>query len=240
MHLVSFLVPVVFARLRTLHPAKIAEDSAALGFLAKLQLRGTTIASGALYRQNIVITTATKLQMPKTFYTAILQAEPSQSYAVRGIKIHEGFSASNRAKNDIAIVYLRRSEDAWTGLRLDDTHLDTAGLQTKMVGWGEVVRGRRAIEAPLEIDLPLYDAEKCSQIHKGKVDARLELCAGNDVGNHDAHYFSNGSPLLVKKGDAFILAGVFAWAETYDAEYYPNVYTRIATMRDWILARTAA
>ncbi|KAJ9071718.1 hypothetical protein DSO57_1034230 [Entomophthora muscae] len=114
----NFLIFVAVAagQLHNLYPAKAAvfRHDSPLRFLAKIKMRGSTICSGAMYRENVVITTATHLQQPRKLYKVNVPKFTDSlrylNYNVLDIHIHSNFSFSSKPKSNLAIVILKRTE----------------------------------------------------------------------------------------------------------------------------------
>lgn len=233
---------VCTALLQAIHPARPSDTGPGSPhrFVARIQLRGLFICAGAYYREDLVIATATHLRLAKVLYTVLLPFPNTTELdyrlvTIRGIDFHPGARISALPKNDLALVKLDRAGKAGTGLALDllDRGAE-AGRFLTMFGWGEEDRNFEIYEVAMEIDLPIYHPVACARLVQDAIDPAAELCAGYSRGNRDAHFFPIGSPLMYHADGVFHLAGLYSWSETYRLQYYPNVFTRIASFHGWI------
>lgn len=209
--------------------------------LAAVLYQGKTICGGALYRDDIVLTTAMHVQRPKGLYKVMTFPSRGKggklveaTFDVAGIKVHPGLVGDRHAKFNIAVIKLNRPESEPTGLALDSQGLSFAADAPVLIGWGVDEDTWGDIDELKAIAVPIMAKDQCSAIHRNAVMPAQEFCAGSPDDNFDAYYLSQGSPLIQMVGANPVLLGLFSWAENYDSEFYPPVFVRTSAFVDWI------
>lgn len=221
--------------LQTWPPAQV-DPAGVFRFLARISKVQDFVCVGALYRADLIITTATYLQQPRALYRAhVPVANASQlAYAeipIRGIEIHHKHTSAARPSYNLALVKLVRAEKESTGLLLDAG----SGGGLAMEGWGEVEQDFDTWEVAMQVPLLAMDPAACSRLYRHPIDP-AEMCAGSTI-EPQAHYFDNGSPLFYHRGDTFYLLGLYSWSEAAGQEYRPNVFTKVGSLGSWIDAK---
>lgn len=136
---------------------------------------------------------------------------------------------------DFALMELQEELDLEKGVyavelpEQDEPVEDGTCLQVS--GWGDTQNvfedgvGLRAAY------VPSVNQEKCTEAYSsfGEITPRM-LCAGFDKGGKDACQGDSGGPLV--EGNK--LVGVVSWGKGCAEEGYPGVYSRVATVREWI------
>ncbi|XP_065073552.1 trypsin 5G1-like [Ochlerotatus camptorhynchus] len=105
------------------------------------------------------------------------------------------------------------------------------GSCLQVSGWGNT---QNALESGKELratNVPAVNQQKCVEAYAsfGEVTPRM-LCAGFDKGGKDACQGDSGGPLV----EGTKLVGVVSWGKGCAEEGYPGVYSRVATVREWI------
>lgn len=79
--------------------------------------------------------------------------------------------------------------------------------------------------------MPIVNQEICAKAYKnfGTITDRM-ICAGYDKGGKDACQGDSGGPLVVDN----VLVGVVSWGYDCAQPNYPGVYSRVASVRNWI------
>ncbi|KAJ9065867.1 Transmembrane protease serine 11D [Entomophthora muscae] len=241
----SILAEFQFARKKMVRKTRTGGEAAMAmtnhRILAAVIYQGKTICGGALYRDDIVLTTAMHVQRPKSLYK--VKTFPTRGkggklveaiFDIAGIKIHPSMVNDRHAKFNIAIIKLIRPESNPTGLTLDGEGISFSAETPVLIGWGVEEDTWGDIDELKAINLSIFPKEKCSKIHRDSIVSSQEFCAGHPEDNFDAYYLSQGSPLIQMENNTPILLGLFSWAENYDEEFYPPVFTRTSAFVDWI------
>lgn len=100
-----------------------------------------------------------------------------------------------------------------------------------VTGWGttqSVSESRDRLRAAL---VPIVNQKKCARAYQkiGTITDRM-ICAGYDKGGRDACQGDSGGPLVANN----VLVGVVSWGQGCAMANYPGVYSRVATVRNWI------
>ncbi|KAJ9083201.1 hypothetical protein DSO57_1037106 [Entomophthora muscae] len=199
--------PVLFilqaAAAQTLHswsPIHEGPDSP-FRFVVKIFKAEYFLCLGALYQEDLVITTATHIRLSKTLYTVYVPISNITHlnhvpFSIAGIEIHEANqNIPFTPKADLALIKLKRETVYPTGLNLDYGKLGAnTGHSMFMVGWAREEIDFEMTDIAVQLNLPIHDPDDCARLNKGKWDPRVELCAGHAKVNHDAFYFLNGTP----------------------------------------------
>nr|AAB37260.1 early trypsin precursor [Culex quinquefasciatus]AAK50138.1 early trypsin [Culex quinquefasciatus] len=126
-------------------------------------------------------------------------------------------------------------------LELDDSHTTIAlpeqdepvtdGAICRVSGWGNTQSSAQSNKFLRATDVPSVNQDKCSEAYSdfGGVTPRM-ICAGYQEGGKDACQGDSGGP-LVSGGK---LVGVVSWGYGCAVAGYPDVYSQIASVRDWI------
>lgn len=79
--------------------------------------------------------------------------------------------------------------------------------------------------------VPIVNQEKCATAYKNlaPITDRM-ICAGFDKGGKDACQGDSGGPLVSNN----VLVGVVSWGYGCAQANYPGVYSRVASVRNWI------
>ncbi|XP_055596184.1 trypsin 5G1-like [Uranotaenia lowii] len=105
------------------------------------------------------------------------------------------------------------------------------GSMCLVSGWGNTQNwsdNRRILRAA---NVPSVNQKECDQAYSvyGGITDRM-ICAGYEKGGKDACQGDSGGP-LVSEGK---LVGVVSWGKGCAEEGYPGVYSRVASVREWI------
>ncbi|XP_059622965.1 trypsin-1-like [Phlebotomus argentipes] len=98
-------------------------------------------------------------------------------------------------------------------------------------GWGNTQNAEESREKLRAALVPKTNDEVCSEAYggNGMITPRM-ICAGYEEGGKDACQGDSGGP-LVENGT---LVGVVSWGEGCAEKGYPGVYSRVASVRDWL------
>uniref|UniRef100_A0A182M8Z6 trypsin n=1 Tax=Anopheles culicifacies TaxID=139723 RepID=A0A182M8Z6_9DIPT len=105
------------------------------------------------------------------------------------------------------------------------------GTMTIVSGWGNTQSAAESNAVLRAANVPTVSQKKCNKAYAqfGGVTDRM-LCAGYQQGGKDACQGDSGGP-LVADGK---LVGVVSWGYGCAQAGYPGVYSRVASVRDWV------
>nr|ABV60308.1 putative trypsin [Lutzomyia longipalpis] len=109
------------------------------------------------------------------------------------------------------------------------------GTPLLVTGWGNTQNAQESREQLRAAIVPKSNDEVCNKAYGqfGGITARM-ICAGLPEGGKDACQGDSGGPLA---SDG-VLVGVVSWGYGCAVRGYPGVYSRVASVRDWINAST--
>ncbi|XP_049301690.1 trypsin-1-like [Anopheles funestus] len=105
------------------------------------------------------------------------------------------------------------------------------GTMTTVSGWGNTQSTAESNAVLRAANVPTVSQKECDHAYQqfGGVTDRM-LCAGYQQGGKDACQGDSGGP-LVADGK---LVGVVSWGYGCAKAGYPGVYSRVASVRDWV------
>ncbi|XP_053672127.1 trypsin-1-like isoform X2 [Anopheles nili] len=105
------------------------------------------------------------------------------------------------------------------------------GTMTTVSGWGNTQSSSESNARLRAANVPTVNQQQCHKAYQsfGGVTERM-LCAGYQQGGKDACQGDSGGP-LVADGK---LVGVVSWGYGCAQAGYPGVYSRVASVRDWV------
>uniref|UniRef100_A0A182QTY3 trypsin n=1 Tax=Anopheles farauti TaxID=69004 RepID=A0A182QTY3_9DIPT len=111
------------------------------------------------------------------------------------------------------------------------------GTMTTVSGWGNTQSASESNAVLRAANVPTVNQKECNEAYAsfGGVTDRM-LCAGYQQGGKDACQGDSGGP-LVADGK---LVGVVSWGYGCAMPGYPGVYSRVASVRDWVRENSGA
>jgi len=118
-----------------------------------------------------------------------------------------------------------------------------AGASATIAGWGLTSSSGASTNVLLQATLPIVSDQECAASDQVTVaEATKMVCAGLAAGGIDTCQGDSGGPLTVRAGaetpdpadDRILLAGIVSWGYECGAAHHPGVYTRVATLTNWI------
>uniref|UniRef100_A0A182M5F2 trypsin n=1 Tax=Anopheles culicifacies TaxID=139723 RepID=A0A182M5F2_9DIPT len=111
------------------------------------------------------------------------------------------------------------------------------GIMTTVSGWGNTQSAAESNAILRAANVPTVNQKQCNTDYQryGGVSDRM-LCAGYQEGGKDACQGDSGGP-LVANGK---LVGVVSWGYGCARVGYPGVYSRVASIRNWIREKSGA
>ncbi|XP_069044087.1 serine protease 27-like [Lepisosteus oculatus] len=84
-----------------------------------------------------------------------------------------------------------------------------------------------------EVQLPIVDNRRCQSMYNREATIREDMmCAGDE--QKDTCGGDAGGPLVCKKGDSWIQAGIVSFGRGCGRPNSPGIYTRVSSFRCWI------
>ena len=119
----------------------------------------------------------------------------------------------------------------------------------RVAGWGlTAAGGNTGSRTLLQAELPIVSSADCATQNEITLrEANSMICAGRPEGGVDTCQGDSGGPLTVVAGldtpdpadDRRLLAGIVSWGYECAEPQRPGLYTRVATLTDWITAITS-
>ncbi|XP_064482507.1 transmembrane protease serine 9-like [Ornithodoros turicata] len=104
-------------------------------------------------------------------------------------------------------------------------------------GWGILSPAGPRVGCLRKVDLPLWNQKDCKLTYQTsgyQITDRM-LCAGYKQGGKDTCRGDSGGPLVCQREDGkWTLVGVTSWGGSCGAPGEPGVFTRVASVMDWI------
>ncbi len=158
------------------------------------------------------------------------------------ILVHPNYNA-NTQDYDMALVKLSSNSSLSTVQPLlpSETALASAGVNAKVIGWGDLASGANKYPIDLrEANVPIVAQNTCNSNYQtqGGITARM-ICAGFPQGGIDSCQGDSGGPLLVSSGLAGVWrqAGVVSFGEGCALPNFPGVYTRVSEFNAYLEAQ---
>ncbi|XP_050078335.1 trypsin-7-like [Anopheles maculipalpis] len=104
------------------------------------------------------------------------------------------------------------------------------GTMTIVSGWGNTQSATESNALLRAANVPTVSQRECRKAYSVEVITDRMLCAGYQEGGKDACQGDSGGP-LVADGK---LVGVVSWGAGCAQAGYPGVYSRVASVRDWV------
>lgn len=150
---------------------------------------------------------------------------------------------SPTANNDVALLKLSAPvEDVEVVIPAfsADTHLNTPGNLTTVMGWGDTQSGGVGSNILQHVDVPLVSNVTCNtpQSYDGAITNQM-ICAGYTQGGKDACQGDSGGPLVIKDSqNRWRQVGIVSWGFGCAFPNYYGVYARVTELADWIQTHT--
>ncbi|CAL1530936.1 unnamed protein product [Lymnaea stagnalis] len=169
------------------------------------------------------------------------------------IVMHPSYNASGMnlvGADDIALVRLSRplptsgQQAVIQNIAMpneNDLNFPHPGQMCVTKGWGCTTQGGGPSDNALQIEIPVYPPEQCTNLYYNLATMSKRICAGRwnmGIGVCKANSFfffgDSGSPLVCKKGNQYTLAGIVSFTSSNKPESFPAVFTRVQDYIPWI------
>ncbi|XP_040273762.1 transmembrane protease serine 9 [Bufo bufo] len=140
--------------------------------------------------------------------------------------------------NDVALLELP-SPLAFTNLIKpiclpDTSHSFVEGTKCFITGWGSTKEGGPMSRQLQKASVTIVGDQTCKKFYPIQISPRM-VCAGFMQGGVDSCSGDAGGPLACREPfGRWFLAGITSWGYGCARPYFPGVYTRITSVRNWI------
>lgn len=204
-----------------------------------LQLRDFHICGGSVISENFVLTAAhctsgSSAKDMKVRAGSDLYRSGGVSIQVEEIFQHEKFDYFT-IDYDFSVLKLTEALNFSDQIKVialpslnEEVDDNTLCLVT---GWGNTQNALESREKLRGAYVPSVNQKECSTAYSdfGGITDRM-ICAGYKIGQIDACQGDSGGPLVANNK----LVGVVSWGYMCAKPNYPGVYSRVASVRDWI------
>ena len=124
-----------------------------------------------------------------------------------------------------------------------DARYYAAGVTARIAGWGLTTASGGTTDVLMQATLPIVADQECADLDDVTLaEATKMVCAGLPAGGVDTCQGDSGGPMTVVAGgetpdptdDRTLLAGIVSWGYECGAPNRPGLYTRVATLTDWV------
>ncbi|XP_064629748.1 deleted in malignant brain tumors 1 protein-like [Lineus longissimus] len=164
-----------------------------------------------------------------------------ETIQVSKIIVHKDYN-ENTVDNDIALLKL--AKPATMSAYVDTVCLPSmevpADTNCYTTGWGDT-KGTCCSGKLKQAMVPIVDRTKCNRAdyYNGDVTNNM-ICAGYDVGGHDACQGDSGGPFVCNVSGKWELTGVVSWGIGCASAKKPGIYTNTLNYVAWIQQKMAA
>ncbi|KAE8631323.1 hypothetical protein XENTR_v10001152 [Xenopus tropicalis] len=116
----------------------------------------------------------------------------------------------------------------------DISHIFPEGTRCFITGWGSTKEGGAMSRQLQKASVSIVGDQTCKKFYPIQISPRM-LCAGFMQGGVDSCSGDAGGPLACREPSGrWFLAGITSWGYGCARPYFPGVYTRITSVRNWI------
>ncbi|XP_026326869.1 trypsin-2-like [Hyposmocoma kahamanoa] len=109
------------------------------------------------------------------------------------------------------------------------------GTEILVSGWGTTSENGETSNNLMAVTVPTVSNEDCNKSYRGGITARM-FCAGVPEGGKDSCQGDSGGPAVQESEDKQL--GIVSFGIGCARAGYPGVYTRVASVRNWIRLNT--
>ncbi|XP_034097284.1 trypsin-7 [Drosophila albomicans] len=199
--------------------------------------RSYHMCGGSLIGERVVLTAAHCVDSSTTFSAKVRIGSTRKETGgvlvpIKRVHRHPKYN-SQIIDYDFAVLELEQYNatsitQAFVQLPEQNDDIDDGTLVT-ISGWGNTQNWEESDVILRAVIVPKVNQTQCNEAYTGSITDRM-LCAGLREGGKDACQGDSGGP-LVAQGK---LWGVVSWGYGCARPEYPGVYSRVASVRDWI------
>ncbi|CAO1328595.1 unnamed protein product [Diamesa tonsa] len=208
-------------------------------FIVSLRVNGGHSCGASILNSMWVVTAAHCLTRPAESYSiqfdnTVISRNGTNVIEVEKIISHPGYNPSNQYINDIGLLKLKEpisSQFSEFRVRLPVSGAyHPTGTPSVLAGWGLNATGGTIQQTLQKVDLEIFSASDCNDLHYAKVHY-TNICGGVIEGGKGQCSGDSGGPMLVDG----VIVGIVSWSvKPCTVASYPGVYTGVSHYIDWI------
>nr|AAP51250.1 trypsin-like serine protease [Periserrula leucophryna] len=175
-----------------------------------------------------------------SFWESLFGSKDKWERQGKYIVVHEKYNPGDHWLNDIALLRMTEPiQDVGQArpITIPDRGDDLYPLPNQYciaMGWGCTEPGRDLTDRARQVEIPVLSDISCQRTWGVTTETRL--CAGEFDKNKGICKGDNGGPLICKKNEQWLQAGIASFAHAQRPGQYPAVFTKVAAYSNWIMS----